>query len=115
MEIFYFVKKMIKKNLLENGSVDLLKKKDLKIGWMPPHTSIYARKNILLKNLYSIKFPISADYKFILDLFSKKLKFYFLNKYLCIMRTGGDSTKISNFAKKIIEDIKISKNFLNIT
>ena len=46
MEIFYFVKKMIKKNLLENGSVDLLKK-DLKIGWMPPHTSIYVRKNIL--------------------------------------------------------------------
>lgn len=87
------------------------KKRDLALGWMPPHTSIYVKRGELVQNLYSIKYPISGDYKFILDLFHKKLKFYFLNKYLCIMRTGGDSTKISNFYKKIIEDIKISKKY----
>lgn len=106
-----FCKKNNKRKFVRKWISRPFEKKDLKMGWMPPHTSIYAKKNILLKNPYSIKFPISADYKFILDLFSKKLKFYFLNKYLCIMRAGGDSTKIENFAKKIIEDIKISRKF----
>jgi len=89
------------------------RKKDLALGWMPPHTSIYVKRVEIIKNLYSIKYPISGDYKFILDLFHKKLKFHFLSKYLCIMRTGGDSTKISNFLKKIAEDIKISRKYFN--
>jgi len=80
---------------------------------MPPHTSIYVKKKKLIQNLYSIKYPISGDYKFILDLFNKNLKFYYLNKYLCIMRSGGDSTKIKNFLRKLIEDVKIAKKYFN--
>ena len=66
----------------------------------------------LSKNLYSLKYPISGDYKFILDLFSKKnIKTEYLNKNLIKMRSGGDSTRINNIAKKFIEDIKIAKKY----
>lgn len=84
----------------------------LSLGWMPPHTSIFARKEILKKNLYETQFPISGDYHFILKLFNNKnIKAKYINEIITIMRTGGDSTKISNFFKKLDEDIKIIKKF----
>lgn len=84
----------------------------LSLGWMPPHTSIFGRKELLKKNLYETQFPISGDYHFILKLFNNKnIKVKYINENITIMRTGGDSTKISNFFKKLIEDIKIIKKF----
>ena len=43
-------------------------------------------------------------------MFFKKIKKFYLNKYITIMRTGGISTNISFLFKKTIEDIKIFKN-----
>lgn len=87
-------------------------RKNLKLGWMPPHTSMFLKKNIYLKNLYSTKYPISGDYLFILNfLNNQNVNVKFLNQYITIMRSGGDSTKINNFLKKIKEDIKIIKKF----
>lgn len=84
----------------------------LSLGWMPPHTSIFARNKILKKNLYETQFPISGDYHFILKLFNNKnIKTKYINENITIMRTGGDSTKISNFFKKLNEDMKIIKKF----
>jgi glycosyltransferase len=88
---------------------------NLKYGWMPPHTSIYIKRKIVNDNLYVTNFPISGDYQFILNLFlNKNYLINFLNKTVCIMRMGGDSTKFSTFIKKIKEDLQISKkNFKN--
>ena len=84
----------------------------LKYGWMPPHTSIYAKKHLLLKNLYSENYPISGDYEFILKFFlNTKYKIKFFDKNLAIMRVGGVSTKPSLFFKKLSEDLSISKIF----
>lgn len=88
------------------------KPKKIFLGWMPPHTSIFVRKNILLKNLYQTKYPISGDYFFILKLFDNtNLKIKYVNEFITIMRTGGDSTKLTNFFKKFKEDFKILKKF----
>jgi hypothetical protein len=77
---------------------------------MPPHTSIYIKRKIVNDNLYVTNFPISGDYQFILNLFlNKNYLINFLNKTVCIMRMGGDSTKFSTFIKKIKEDLQISK------
>ena len=79
---------------------------------MPPHTTIYIKKNIMLKNLYSEKFSISGDYEFILKvLLNDKFIIKFFNKTLIIMRAGGESTKISSLIKKLRQDIQISKKF----
>ena len=88
--------------------------KKLEYGWMPPHTSIFLKKNIMLQNLYQTSYPISGDYNFILELFTKKkIKFKYLNETLVIMRTGGDSTNIKNFFKKLSEDRMIVKKFFS--
>ena len=45
------------------------KRKKLNFGWMPPHTSLFVRNNILKNNLYEESYPISGDYLFVLKLF----------------------------------------------
>ena len=104
-----FCNKNNKKQIVRKWISSAFNKKKLKYGWMPPHTTIYVVSKIIKKNFYSLKYPISGDYKFILDLFNKKLNFVFLNKYLCTMRVGGDSTKIKNIIKKLKEDLSIAK------
>ena len=84
----------------------------LKFGWMPPHTSIFARKKVLENNLYSEKYLISGDYDFILRIFlNTNYKISFFNQYLTTMRTGGDSTNFRSLFKKLKEDLIISKKF----
>lgn len=86
----------------------------LKFGWMPPHTSIFLSKNFIdsSKISYNENYPISGDYDFILNALNKKeIKTKYLNKYISIMRVGGDSTKIKNIKKKIFEDLSISKKY----
>jgi glycosyltransferase len=85
--------------------------KKLKYGWMAPHPSFFVRKKILLKNKYVNNYSISGDYHFMLRLFHKKYKYKFINHFLCIMRLGGGSTKITNILKKVSQDIKIAKCF----
>ena len=108
-----FCKTNNKKKIVRKWFSSPFNKQSLKFGWMPPHTTIYVNSKIIKKNLYSLRYPISGDYKFILELFNKKLKFIFLNKYLCTMRVGGDSTKIRNLYKKLKEDINIAKLYYN--
>ena len=90
------------------------KKNNLKYGWMPPHTSLFLEKEFCLSEnkIYNELYPISGDYYFILKILNdKKVNTNFVNKYITIMRDGGDSTKIVNILQKFIEDIKIAKLF----
>lgn len=83
----------------------------LKYGWMVPHTSIFVRKKILLKNKYTNHYNISGDYHFMLSLFQEKYNYKFINRFLCIMRLGGGSTNIKNVLRKLRQDLKIAKSF----
>ncbi len=83
-------------------------------GWMPPHTSLFFKKDLLNDiGYYDESFTISSDYDFIIRLFRKeKIKIYFLNKFTIKMRSGGISNKnIKNIIIKINEDLKIIKKF----
>jgi glycosyltransferase len=85
--------------------------KNLKEGWMPAHTSLFLKKKIFkeLSN-YSTKYTISSDYNFILKLFnSKKFKIRYLNKFITIMRDGGDSAK--KLYSKFKEDYIILREY----
>lgn len=90
------------------------KKNNLRLGWMPPHTSIFLEKKFFADDdeIYNEKYPISGDYYFILKtLNNEKINAYFLDKFITIMRDGGDSTKLRNILQKLLEDLKISKLF----
>jgi glycosyltransferase involved in cell wall biosynthesis len=105
-----FCKKKNTNKIIRTWESSAFNRSNLKYGWMPPHTSIYIRRNIVNDNLYPTNFPISGDYLFILNLFlNKNYLINFLNKTVCIMRMGGDSTKLSTFIKKLREDLQISK------
>ena len=79
-------------------------------GWMPPHTTLFVKKKII--ESYDVRYKYSSDFDFIISTFKKNYSFFYLNKIISIMRSGGDSTKF--LLKKILEDYQIfKKNKLN--
>lgn len=83
------------------------KKSKLKTGWMPPHTTLFIKSNILKKSKYNENLSISSDYEKCLSLFSKNYKIHYLSKTIVIMRTGGASNqRIKNLIKKSLQDYK---------
>ena len=94
--------------LWKDPSIDL--KKDIQRGWMPPHTSVFIRKEIFKKIIfYNSSYNISGDYAWMIKLINhKKTNAFYINKPTIIMRSGGDSNIL--IFRKFIEDLKIIKN-----
>jgi glycosyltransferase involved in cell wall biosynthesis len=90
-------------------TINLLKK-----GWMPPHPTLFLKKQIFESmGGYDTKYKIAADYDFVLRIFSQtNLKFEYLPVVITRMRTGGASNRnIPNILRKSYEDYKaIRKN-----
>ena len=83
-------------------------------GWMPPHPTLYVKKNIYLnEGLFDCKYKISADYEWILRVFvQKKYNITYIPEVLVKMQTGGISNySLSNIYEKTIEDLEVIKSF----
>ncbi|MGC3977163.1 MAG: glycosyltransferase family 2 protein [Paludibacteraceae bacterium] len=84
----------------------------LKLGWMPPHPTLYCKKEIYQTlGLFDDKLQIAADYDFIVRVFRQP---YIKKTYLPItmvkMNIGGVSnSSIKNIIKKSSEDYYIIK------
>ena len=81
---------------------DLLKK-----GWMPPHPTLFIRREIFEKyGLYRTDLKIAADYEMILRLlFKHKITAYYLPLTTYLMQLGGASNKsLTNILLKSKED-----------
>lgn len=93
--------------------------KKLKQGIMPPHPTLYVKKEVYEKyGNYSLDFKIASDYEmFVRLLLVKKLSYFYMNNCIIKMTVGGVST--NNFdSKKIIniETIKaLSVNGINVS
>lgn len=86
--------------------------KKLSNGWMPPHPTVFVKKNIFYKiGKYNTKYKISSDYDFLLRAMKVKgLKKVYIPKVLVNMRIGGKSNKsLKNIINKSKEDYKIIK------
>lgn len=82
----------------------------LKKGWMPPHPTLYIRKDWYSKyGFFDTSFKISSDYDFIIKSFSNSsFKSVYLPSTIVNMRIGGVSNKsIKNIICKILEDFYI--------
>ncbi|MFT3738834.1 MAG: glycosyltransferase family 2 protein [Breznakibacter sp.] len=85
----------------------------LKNGWMPPHPTVYIRKEIYKEiGGFNESFRIAADYDFILRLFSRYGNHTaYLDQTIVKMRVGGASNRsIANIIKKSQEDYKAMRN-----
>jgi len=80
-------------------------------GWMPPHPTLFLRKDLYNRvGYFDTQFKIAADYDFILRVFQiPDIKVAYLPMVLMLMRQGGASSKISNLYAKSLEDLQILK------
>lgn len=84
----------------------------LKKGWMPPHPSLFLKKEVYQTHgLFDLNFKIAADYDFILRLFmDRTLKFSYHNQVITKMRVGGASNQsFKNIVRKSKEDLRALK------
>ena len=84
----------------------------LKQGWMPPHPTLYIRKEVIDETgFFDTSFKIAADYDYILRLFTRAgLTTCYLPEVIVKMRVGGASNKsLKNIIRKSKEDIKALK------
>ncbi len=77
-------------------------------GWMPPHTTLFLKRNLFEKfGNYNTRFKIAADYDFMLRILNKpELKFIYLPQVITRMRVGGASNRnLKNILQKSREDL----------
>ena len=80
--------------------------KKLSVGWMPPHPTVYLKKEVFEKfGLYNTDLKIAADYDAMLRYLSNGVTLAYLNEVTVKMRTGGESNmSIKNVIRKSSED-----------
>lgn len=81
-------------------------------GWMPPHPTVFMRKEVYEKHgLFNINLKCSADYDYILRVFrDPTLKIVYLPEIITKMRMGGMSTGgLKNLINKKKEDYWVLK------
>jgi glycosyltransferase involved in cell wall biosynthesis len=87
-------------------------KKKLKMGWMPPHPTVFVRKAVFEKlGMYDTTFEISADYDAMLRYFQSGICCAYIPRVLVKMRLGGMSNSgYKNIIMKMKGDYRAIKN-----
>ena len=101
------------KKIIRSWKSKPFESKMLKKGWMPPHPTFYAKKELYNKfGVFNTDYRISADYELILRLLSNKISVKYVSEVFVKMRLGGISNKnLKNIIQKSKEDLRaIKKN-----
>jgi len=78
----------------------------LKKGWMPPHPTLYLKKEVYEQfGQFDLNYHIAADYDFMLRVFSNGIVAHYIPEYFVKMRVGGKSNTAKNLMSKMIEDL----------
>lgn len=82
-----------------------------KLGWYPPHPTLYVKKEVYEKyGDYDLNYRIAADYDFMLRIMKNKVKFSYIKDNLVYMRSGGASTDgLKGYRRSFRESIKVLK------
>lgn len=81
-------------------------------GWMPPHATFYAKRELFVKyGLYDIRYGSAADYELTLRfIHTNQIKIAYINKILVKMLIGGVSNKsLGNRIKAWQHDFRAMK------
>ncbi|MCX7953595.1 MAG: glycosyltransferase [Bacteroidales bacterium] len=107
-----YVKDKNTENVVRNWIAGSFSRKKLYNGWMPPHTSVFVKRDIFEKyGFYDTSYKIAADYEWMIRiLLIPDLKIYYLNEYIVKMTIGGKSNALKNIVIKMKEDYKAIKH-----
>ena len=96
-----------------SGSVN---SKSFLLGWMPPHPTVFLKKDIYQKfGTFNTALRSSADYELMLRLIVKHhIKLAYLPKTIVSMRTGGQSNATFNNRIKAHKEDKIAWQINNL-
>lgn len=104
-----YVSQLDTSKLIRDWKSCVFSKSLLKKGWMPPHPTLFLKKEVYQKHgNFNQNYKISADYDFMLRVLKDKtLRFVYLPKVIIKMRVGGASNKdLKNIIQKTKEDYK---------
>ena len=80
-------------------------KKSYKLGWYPPHPSLYVKREVYEKyGNYDTKYKIAADYDFMVRIMKNGIKLSYIKEPLIYMRAGGTSTSSLKSYKKSFDE-----------
>ncbi|PZP27304.1 MAG: glycosyl transferase [Roseateles depolymerans] len=88
------------------------KPSQLRLGWMPPHPSFYARRHILDGFQYDTQYRIAADYDFMLRCLQRpNTRIAYLPEVVVNMRSGGASNRsLQALVRKSSEDLRVMRS-----
>lgn len=100
--------------VIRNWKSGLYSKRQLKLGWMPPHPTLYVRRDLYQKiGTFNTQYRISADYDFMLRALNyiDEKDVVYLPKVMVNMRVGGVSNSgFANIRLKMKEDLRALKD-----
>lgn len=84
----------------------------LRYGWMPPHPTVYCRKEVYMKEgEYNTDYKISADYDFLVRTFNTQYTTVYIPHIIVKMTIGGASNRnIKAIYCKMKEDLSVIRN-----
>ena len=84
----------------------------LRFGWMPPHTTMFVRRELFDKfGYYRTDMRIAADFDMVLRLLAKDLKVSYLPRVITVMNAGGESNRsFGNIIQKMKEDRRAARD-----
>jgi glycosyltransferase involved in cell wall biosynthesis len=88
------------------------KKGNYKLGWYPPHPTLYLKREVYERyGYFDITYKIAADYDFMVRILKNGVKLNYINTELVYMRANGVSTNgLKGYKKSFDESIRALKN-----
>ena len=85
--------------------------KNYKLGWYPPHPTLYLKREIYEKyGLYETSYKIAADYDFMVRIMKSGVRMTYIPEVLVHMRAGGVSTlSLKAYKKSFDEAVEVLK------
>ncbi len=85
-----------KAEVYQDGEIRVVPRRELDSIWYQmaiPHPSVFVKRSIYEKfGMFDMKYKLSADYDFLLNMYQKQIKFGYVDKVIAYFCIGGAST-----------------------
>ncbi len=101
-----YVSKAAPEHVVRSWRSGLFAPGKLRFGWMPPHPTLYVRRQIYSRvGEFNCSYRIAADYDWMLRFMGQSANMLYIPRVQVLMRTGGTSNRsFKNILRKSAED-----------